>query len=215
MSAVEKRLARLKAIRTELRNLDLDVAADAVGDEIADIEGLSTSPAAEYLEAVMELDEGLRKGMNELKRPRRQTMTNEQKIDAIAVAHQRLLDERPGWATLAEVAKIPEAERMLEKIDRALGRLRAEDARLKAEQDGSRDPAARRREHQLDAVAYTRRIEAEFRQELAWRGHPQQTSPPTQREIVERALGRILETHGEHAAAHCRRLLAPASAMAG
>jgi hypothetical protein len=37
MSAIEKRLARLKAIRTELQGFGADVAADAVGDEIADI----------------------------------------------------------------------------------------------------------------------------------------------------------------------------------
>jgi len=69
MSAIEKRLARLKAIRTELRNLGADGAADAVGDEIADIEGLSSNPAvAEFLGAVMDLDEGTKKGMDELKR---------------------------------------------------------------------------------------------------------------------------------------------------
>jgi hypothetical protein len=58
MSAIEKRLARLKAIRTQLQGLGADVAADAVGDEIADIEGLSSNPAAAgFLGAVMELED--------------------------------------------------------------------------------------------------------------------------------------------------------------
>jgi hypothetical protein len=57
MSAVQKRLARLKAIRTELQSLDLDVAADAVGEEIASLEALPTgNPAgAEFLGVVLAL----------------------------------------------------------------------------------------------------------------------------------------------------------------
>src|SRR5215211_2917821 len=112
-------------------------------------------------------------------------MTNTQKTDAVRAAYQRLLDERPGWATLAEVLKDPEAERMLAHIDRGLAKLRAEDARLKAELAGTSDPAA----HFHEAIEHTRRIEAEFRQELARMGHPHQTSPAVRRQIEETAPG--------------------------
>jgi hypothetical protein len=61
MSAIEKRLARLKAIRTELQGFGADVAADAVGDEIDDLETLSSNPAAtKFTEAVIEFENDTR-----------------------------------------------------------------------------------------------------------------------------------------------------------
>ncbi len=60
MSTLEKRLARLKSLRTELRSLGLEGAADDVGDEIYSLEELATDgPAAAYAEAGLELEKGL------------------------------------------------------------------------------------------------------------------------------------------------------------
>jgi hypothetical protein len=60
MNEVERRLARLKALRTELRSLGLEGAAEEVGDEISSLEELATDgTAAAYAEAVLELEKGL------------------------------------------------------------------------------------------------------------------------------------------------------------
>jgi len=45
-------------------------------------------------------------------------------------------------------------------------------------------------------------------------GHPQQPSQEVRREIEERARAFVEETHGPHAAEHCRRLLEPRGAAA-
>ncbi len=142
-------------------------------------------------------------------------MTNERKALAVADAHERLLAERPHWATLAELLDDPGAEERLGKIDRALGKLKEEAARLEAERSGvsavaeSREAldSARYRE----AVDHTRKIEDEFDRDLARIGWYQQTSAEARREIEETALSGVVELYGEHAAGHCRRLLSPAS----
>ena len=70
LNAVEKRLIRLKALRTELQNLGMEGAAEEVGEEITCIEALPSAadnPAvAEFLGAVMDLEKDLEKGMNDL-----------------------------------------------------------------------------------------------------------------------------------------------------
>ena len=70
MNAVEKHLARLKALHTELRSLGLEGAADEVAEEIASLAIAPThSPrVAEYLGAVLELDRGLAKALHEHER---------------------------------------------------------------------------------------------------------------------------------------------------
>jgi len=46
MNGVGKRLARLNALRTELRSLGLEGAAEEVGEEIASLEALPTGNPA-------------------------------------------------------------------------------------------------------------------------------------------------------------------------
>ncbi len=43
-------------------------------------------------------------------------MTNEQKLLAVADAAERLRAERTGWATLSELLKNPEAQRLQEPV---------------------------------------------------------------------------------------------------
>ncbi len=140
-------------------------------------------------------------------------MTNEEKALAVADAHERLLAERPRWATLTELLDDPGAEERLGRIDRALGKLKAEAARLKAERSGVSAVAESR--EALDSVRYreavdhTRKIEDEFDQDLARMGHGDGHTPDVRRQIEERALSAVRVLHGEHAAEHCRRRLSP------
>jgi hypothetical protein len=140
-------------------------------------------------------------------------MTNEQKALAVADAHERLLAERPHWATLAELLDDPGAEERLGSIDRALGKLKEEAARLEAERSGVSAGAESREvldsARYRDALDHTRKIEDEFDRDLARMGWYQQTSAEARREIEERALSGVGELYGEHAAEHCRRLLSP------
>ena len=136
------------------------------------------------------------------------TLTIEQKADAVAVAHERLLAERPGWATLAEVLGDREAKEKLARIDRGLERLAAEARRLAAERrgGGAGPPEAASR---AAMEAHTRKIEDGFHQDLARLGHAGDHTPAVRRQIEAEALGYVRETYGEHAAEHCRKLLAP------
>lgn len=63
MNGVQKRLARLKALRTELQGLGLEGAAEEVAEEIASMEAMPTrNPAvAAYLGAVLELEKDMSK----------------------------------------------------------------------------------------------------------------------------------------------------------
>ena len=63
MNTMGNRLARLKALRTELQSLGLEGAAEEVGEEIASLEALlgeADDPAvAEFLGALMDLEKGM------------------------------------------------------------------------------------------------------------------------------------------------------------
>ena len=63
MTAIARRLKRLRRIRTELGDLGLSDVAEEVGEEIASLEALPTdNPAvAEFLGAVMDLEKGMNK----------------------------------------------------------------------------------------------------------------------------------------------------------
>lgn len=65
MNGVEKRLARLRRLRTELQDLGLEDAAEEVEDEISGLETMATDnpTVAEYAGAAMELEESLNKAM--------------------------------------------------------------------------------------------------------------------------------------------------------
>ncbi len=144
-------------------------------------------------------------------------MSEELTIEAraldVADAHERLLAERPHWATLAEVLRIPLAQRMLEEIDRGLARLKADARMLEAERTGSSagegSEAMRDSERYRAALDHTRRIEDGFARDLARMGWYQQPSPKVRGEIERKALDYVRDHYGEHAGEHCRRLLAP------
>jgi hypothetical protein len=136
---------------------------------------------------------------------------NSQKADVIADAYTQRMEARERYAVLARAGDEDARDDIL-RIDRELGKLRAEALRLKAERAGNSDPAAVEARRYHDAVIHTRRIEAEFHQDLGRLGWYQQTSPQVRREIEERALAYGRDSYGEHAAQHCRRLLAPREA---
>ncbi len=140
-------------------------------------------------------------------------LTIEAKALAVADAHERLLAERPHWATLAEVLRIPLAQRMLEEIDRGLAKFKAEARMLEAERIGSSagegSEAVRDSERYRAALDHTRRIEDGFHADLARMGHGDGHTPDVRRQIEEKALAYVRDHHGEPAAEYCRRLLAP------
>ncbi len=139
--------------------------------------------------------------------------TNTRKSDVIADAYTQRTKAREHYAVLARAGDEDARDDIL-RIDRELEKLRVEALRLKAEREGSSDAAGTRASRYHDAITHTRRIEAEFHQDLARLGHPQQTSPEVRREIEERALGYVRDSYGEPAARHCRRLLGPTPAAA-
>jgi hypothetical protein len=145
-------------------------------------------------------------------------MTNEEKALAVADAVTRLSEVRPHYATLAEVLKDPWAAAQLEEIDRALGKLRREAARLELERTGAgTTPEERERTQQAAAyraaVDHTSRIEGEFLGMLD--GMLVDPVPYEAAERVAQALTTIGSKYGEHAAEHCRRLLPPGPVLSG
>lgn len=138
--------------------------------------------------------------------------TNRQKTDAVNEAYTKRMKAREHYAELADVGD-EDARRKLAGTDRALGRLQAEARRLAAERSGhvagEGSDAMRASERYHDAIEHTRRIEEEFRQDLARLGHTDGHTPKVSRQIEEQALGYIRESYGEPAADHCRRMLAP------
>lgn len=134
----------------------------------------------------------------------------------------RMLREsaRP-FGVMAELLPDGESKRIAEKMasDASLeaGRLdwqASQSEREEGGEGGEADSALRESERYRAALDHTRRIEDEFRQDLARMGHPRQPSPEVRREIEEKALAYVQDHYGEHAAAHCRRLLAPSGATA-
>jgi hypothetical protein len=140
-------------------------------------------------------------------------LTNTRKADAIADAYTTRARARERYATLADAGD-EHAVDEIRRIDRELGKLRAEALRLKGERAGNSDPAAVEARRYHDAVEHTAAIERAYFADLGRLGWYQQTSPEVRREIEERALGYIRDSYGEHAARHCRRLLGPSPAVA-
>jgi hypothetical protein len=137
-------------------------------------------------------------------------MTNEEKALAVGDAAKRLLAARPHYATLAEVLRDPWAQAQLEEIDRALGRLRKEAARLEAERfgDAARNKAAKEADRHYEAVEYTSRIEGEFLGMLD--GLMVDPVLPGTEERVSHALTTIGAKYGPGAVEHCRTLIGTA-----
>jgi small-conductance mechanosensitive channel len=133
------------------------------------------------------------------------------KLDAVTKAYTTRVRARERYATLADAGD-EHARDEIRRIGGELERLRAEALRLKAERAGSSDAAGSRASRYHDAIGHTRRIEAEFHQDLGRLGWYQQTASEVRREIEERALAYVRDNYGEHAARHCRRLLAPREA---
>ncbi len=133
------------------------------------------------------------------------TLTIEKKALAVAEAYTKRLKVRGYYADLADAGD-EDARRELQRVERDLEALRAEDRRLKAERTGGAAAEEAARRH--DAVAHTRKIEDEFTQDLARMGWYQQPSPEVRRQIEEKALAYVRGSYGEPAADRCRGLLA-------
>ncbi len=135
-------------------------------------------------------------------------LTIEAKALAVAEEYTKQVKAREIYATLADAGDEDE-RRKLEKTDRILDRLKAEDRRLEAERRGSEagDPATEEAARYRRALDHTRRIEDGFDRDLARMGWYQQPSPSVRREIEETALAGVRDLHGEHATEHCRGVL--------
>ncbi len=135
------------------------------------------------------------------------------KLDAVTKAYTTRVRARERYATLADAGD-EHARDEIRRIDGEQVKLRVEALRLKAERAGSSDAAGSRASRYHDAITHTRRIEAEFHQDLGRLGWYQQPSPEVRREIEERASRSVRDSFGEYAARHCRRLLGPTPSAA-
>lgn len=134
-------------------------------------------------------------------------MTEAAKALAVGAAAKRLVEVRSHYATLAEVLKDREAEQKLAEIDRSLGRLRAEAARLETQRSGADDEATREADRYFESREHTRAIEAEFLGLLD--GLLVEPVLPGTEERVSQALTTIGSKYGPAAAEHCKKLLPP------
>jgi hypothetical protein len=138
---------------------------------------------------------------------------NSQKADAIADAYTQRTKAREHYATLADAGD-EHARDDIRRIDRELGKLRAEALKLKDERAGNSDPAAVEARRYHGAVEHTAAVERGFFADLGRLGWYQQPSPEVRREIEERASRSVRDSFGEYAARHCSRLLGPTPSAA-